>query len=92
MRESGFAHITTALCLLMSFPFNPALINAGPAHLTNAYVRVKARHEKASDAIRGSPSPWNVFAMTARLAVRRVRRLHVSVRLNVDAIVIGAAC
>ena len=79
------------MCLLISLPFRPAFMKAGPAHLTKAYVSVKARHENASDAIRGSPSPWNVFAIIDRLAVRRVRRLHVSVRLRVDAIVIGAA-
>jgi hypothetical protein len=81
-----YPHITTALCLLISFPFSPTFINAGPVHRTKAYVRAKARHEKASDAIRGAPSPWKVLAMMARLAPERTRRLHVSVRLKVDAI------
>lgn len=38
---------------------------------------------KAKDAIRGSPSPWNVLAMTPREAVEIVKRPRASARLRV---------
>jgi hypothetical protein len=40
----------------------------------------KASRESESEAMRGSPSPWNVFARTARDAPERARRDRVSGR------------
>jgi hypothetical protein len=76
----------------MSLPFRPAFRNAGPAHLTIANVAENASPEKASEAIRGSPSPWNVLAVMARHAAERVERVHDSVRLNVAFMMFVFAC
>ena len=62
----------------MSLPFNPALMKACPSHLMRAYERAKARPLKARDAIRGAPSPWKVWKMTAMQAKERDNRLQVS--------------
>ena len=39
---------------------------------------------KASDAIRGSPSPWKVFAKMPKQATESVKRLQVSTLLRVE--------
>jgi hypothetical protein len=38
--------------------------------------------EREREAMRGSPSPWNVFARTASEANERVRRVRVSDRVR----------
>lgn len=53
-----------------------------PNHLIRLYVNEKAIPLNASEAISGSPSPWKVFARTAKHAMERPRRLSVSVLLR----------
>jgi hypothetical protein len=40
----------------------------------------KPRKDRARDAMRGSPSPWRVFARTAHDAPETVERVRISVR------------
>lgn len=64
----------------MSVPFSPAFISVGPNHLIIANDAAKATPLRAREAIRGSPSPWKVFASTATQAKVREKRERVSVR------------
>ena len=72
--------------MLISFPFSPALANAGPDHRIKAYVIENANVEKAMDATSGAPSPWNVFEMTAIEAPATSKSDHRSEWLRLDAI------
>lgn len=54
-------------------------MNVGPSHRMSENVAAKARPESASEAINGSPSPWNVLARMARHVPERVSRENVSV-------------
>ena len=42
------------------------------------YVEAKAIPLNAIEAIKGSPSPWNVLAITPKHAIESARRLRVS--------------
>ena len=73
---SGISFLCT---LLMSFPFNPAFMKVGPSQRIMAYAAAKAIPLNASDAMRGSPSPWKVFAIIPKQARPKDSRLRVSV-------------
>jgi hypothetical protein len=73
---SGISFLCT---LLISFPFKPAFMNVGPSQRIMAYVAANATPLKASEAMRGSPSPWKVLATTATQARNKDRRLSCSV-------------
>ena len=51
-----------------------------PSHLTKLYAAANAMPLNAKDATRGSPSPWNVFAITPAHAIKSVTRLDASVQ------------
>jgi len=70
----------------ISFPFKPAFINVGPSHLIIEYVAEKAMPLKARDAMRGSPSPWNVFAIIPRDARNKDSKVIVSVKESEEAV------
>ncbi len=72
------------LALDISLPFRFAFINVSPSHRIRLYVRENAMPLKASDAIRGSPSPWKVFAKMPKQATESVKRLQVSTLLRVE--------
>lgn len=73
---SGISFLFT---LLISFPFNPAFMNAGPSQRIIANVAENAIPLKASEAMRGSPSPWKVFAMMPQQARDSDKRESISV-------------
>src|ERR1700712_1814445 len=70
--------------LAMSRPFSPALMNAGPSHLIMAYVAANANPLREMDAIRASPSPWNVLARMVAHTRVTAARLSVSALLRAD--------
>ena len=74
---SGISFLCT---LLISFPFNPTFMKAGPSHRIIAYDAENAIPLSASEAIRGSPSPWNVLAIIPRHASERDARVRFSVK------------
>jgi hypothetical protein len=49
-----------------------------------AYVAAKAKKENAMQAMRGSPSPWKVFAIIANDTTARERRVADSVFVSAD--------
>ena len=53
-----------------------------PSHLIMQYVDAKAMPLKAKDAIRGSPSPWNVLAIIPKHATEIVKRVKASAQLR----------
>ena len=53
-------------------------MKTSPSHRIRLKVRANARPLNASEAIRGSPSPWNVLIMMPTQAAETVKRLHVS--------------
>lgn len=72
----------------MSFPFNPAFMNTGPSHLIRLYVAANAIALNASEAIKGSPSPFRVLTMMPIEAPTRSKRPHVSVLVRVAEVAI----
>jgi hypothetical protein len=54
------------------------------------YVAANAMPLKARDAMRGSPSPWKVFAMIPQHARNSDRRLNVSVKESSEGVDIVA--
>lgn len=81
--KGGVSYISIFRTLHMSLPFRPAAMKVGPSHLMRLYVDANAMPLKAREAIRGSPSPWKVLAMTARHAAETAQRLRVSALLRV---------
>lgn len=69
-------------------PFSPAAINTAPSHRIRLYANEKAMPLKAREAIRGSPSPWKVFAMMPMQAREREERERTSVLLSVVVVVV----
>ena len=63
----------------ISLPFKPASMNTGPNQRIMLYEAANAIPLKASEAITGSPSPWNVLATTPTHARERAERLSASV-------------
>ena len=63
----------------ISRPFKPASMNTGPSQRIMLYEEANAIPLKASEAITGSPSPWNVLATTPTHARERAERLSASV-------------
>lgn len=53
-------------------------MKTSPSHRMRLKVRANARPLKANEAIRGSPSPWNVLIMMPTQAAEIVRRLQAS--------------
>ena len=76
-------YISTFRTFDMSLPLSPAAIKVGPSHRMRPYVEENAMPLNAREAISGSPSPWKVFAMTARHAADIAQRLEVSTLLRV---------
>ena len=62
----------------MSRPLMFAFIKTSPSHRTRLKVRANARPLNANEAIRGSPSPWNVLIMMPTQATESVKRLQAS--------------
>jgi hypothetical protein len=78
------------LTLPISFPFIPAFMNVGPSHRIIAYEDENAMPLRAREAMRGSPSPWKVFAIMPRHASDIVARVQLSVEESTaDAIAKG---
>lgn len=73
---SGISFLCT---LLISFPFSPAFMNVGPSHRIIAYDAEKAIPLSASEAMRGSPSPWKVLAIIPKHASERDASVRFSV-------------
>ena len=59
-------------------------MNVSPSHLIRLNVNENAMPLNAKEAIRGSPSPWNVFTMMPAQAAESVRRLHASTLLRAE--------
>jgi hypothetical protein len=55
-------------------------MKVGPSQRIMAKQSAKARTDRARDAMRGSPSPWRVFARTAKAAAETVESVSVSER------------
>ncbi len=53
-------------------------MKTSPSHRIRLKVRANARPLNAKEAIRGSPSPWNVLVMTPTQAAESVKRPHAS--------------
>ena len=62
----------------MSRPFRFTFMKTSPSHRIRLKVRANARPLNANEAIRGSPSPWNVLIRMATQAAESVKRLHAS--------------
>lgn len=72
-------YISVFLTFDMSLPLRFAFMNTAPSHRIRLNVRANARPLNANEAIRGSPSPWNVLIMMPTQAADSVKRLHVSI-------------
>ena len=59
-------------------------MKVSPSHLIRLNVNENAIPLKAKEAIRGSPSPWNVFTIMPTQAAESVRRLHASTLLRAE--------
>lgn len=53
-------------------------MKTSPSHRIRLNVRANAIPLNANEAIRGSPSPWNVLIMMPTQAAESVERLHTS--------------
>lgn len=53
-------------------------MKTSPSHRIRLNVKAKAIPLNANEAIRGSPSPWNVLTMMPTQAAESVKRLHAS--------------
>lgn len=67
-------------------------MKVGPSHLIIANEAENAIPLNARDAMRGSPSPWKVFAITPMQARDKERRDHVSVEESAAEVMLGFAC
>lgn len=61
-------------------------MNVGPSHLIIEYEAANAIPLNAKDAMRGSPSPRNVFEIMPMQASVRERRLTDSVKESADTV------
>ena len=84
IRKSS-TYIASFLILLISTPFNPALINVSPSHRIRPYVNANAIPLNANEAISGSPSPRKLLTKMADEAAKNDRRLHFSALERVEA-------
>ena len=66
-------------------------MKTSPSHRIRLNARANARPLNANEAIRGSPSPWNVLIMMPTQIVEIVKRLHVSALERVVAMAIQKA-
>lgn len=53
-------------------------MKTSPSHRMRLKVRANAIPLNANEAIRGSPSPWNVLIMMPTQAAESAKRLHAS--------------
>lgn len=63
-------------------------MKTSPSHRIRLKVRANARPLNANEAIRGSPSPWNVLIMMPTQAAESVKRLHASAPDRVVVIIV----
>ena len=62
----------------MSRPLRFAFMKTSPSHRIRLKVRANAKPLNANEAIKGSPSPWNVLMTIPTQAAESVKRLQAS--------------
>ena len=72
----------------MSRPLRFAFMKTSPSHRIRLKVRANAIPLNANEAIRGSPSPWNVLIIMPTQVAESVKRLHASAPDRVVAMMI----
>jgi hypothetical protein len=63
-------------------------MNVGPSHRIIAYDAEKAIPLSANEAMRGSPSPWKVFAIIPRQANESDVRVKFSVKESTEEVIV----